>query len=98
MGYSKARLQFSVDPRPSGTKTGKRVFLPTHEIGGGTALSDPHKLRELAAWYRLFAEKAANPVIWEARLHTAEDLDREADSIERRHVAPAPQQQLEAAD
>ena len=61
-------------------------------------MSDPHKLRELEAWYRSFAEKAANPVIWEARLHTAEDLDREAESIERRHLATKPPPQLEAAD
>lgn len=33
---------------------------------GGVALSDPQKLREVAAWYRSFAEKAANPMIWEA--------------------------------
>jgi hypothetical protein len=35
-------------------------------------------LRELAAWYRGFAARAANPVIWESRLLTAEDLDAEA--------------------
>jgi hypothetical protein len=61
-------------------------------------LGDPHKLRELAAWYRSFAEKAANPVIWEARLKTAEDLDREAESIDRRHLAIEAAQELEAAD
>ena len=37
------------------------------------------KLRELASWYRDFAERTANPMIWEARLHTAEDLEAEAD-------------------
>jgi hypothetical protein len=40
------------------------------------------RLRELAAWYRGFAERAGSPAIWEARLHTAEDLDAEADRIE----------------
>ncbi len=40
-------------------------------------------LRELAAWYRAFAERAGNPAIWEARLRTADDLDAEADRIER---------------
>jgi hypothetical protein len=47
-------------------------------------LGEPREMRELAAWYRAFAEKAANPAIWEARLQTAEDLDQEADRIERR--------------
>jgi hypothetical protein len=40
------------------------------------------RLRELAAWYRAFAVRSANPVIWEARLLTAEELDAEADRIE----------------
>jgi hypothetical protein len=39
------------------------------------------KLRELAAWYRDFAEKAGNPWIWEARLRRAEELEREADRL-----------------
>jgi hypothetical protein len=43
----------------------------------------PSKLRELACWYRDFAEKSGNPVIWEARLHTAQQLETEADQIER---------------
>jgi hypothetical protein len=47
-------------------------------------MPDPDKLRELASWYREFAERAANPMIWEARLLTAEDLDRHADQIEQR--------------
>jgi hypothetical protein len=60
-------------------------------------VGDPQKLRELAAWYRSFAEKAANPVIWEARLNTAEALDREAERIERRHLAIETPLELEAA-
>jgi len=39
-------------------------------------------MRELAAWYRLLAEDAANPVIWESRLLTADDLDVEANRID----------------
>jgi hypothetical protein len=39
------------------------------------------ELRELAAWYRDFAEKAGNPWIWEARLRHAEELEREADRL-----------------
>jgi hypothetical protein len=50
-------------------------------------MDDPLKLRELAAWYREFAEKTANPPIWEARLRMAEDLEREADRLEQRQAA-----------
>jgi hypothetical protein len=41
-------------------------------------------LRELSAWYREFAEKAANPIIWECRIATAEDLERRATEIQMR--------------
>ena len=41
-------------------------------------MPDSVRLRELASWYREFADRTANPTIWEARLHTAEDLDAEA--------------------
>jgi hypothetical protein len=46
-------------------------------------MPDSSKLRELASWYREFAECTANPMIWEARLHTAEDLEAEADRLDR---------------
>jgi len=42
------------------------------------------KLRDLASWYREFAERTENVTIWDARLRTAEDLEREADTIETR--------------
>ncbi len=45
-------------------------------------MTDPDELRKLAAWYRKFAERAGNPAIWEARLHTAEDLEAEAEHVE----------------
>ena len=45
-------------------------------------MPDPTKLRELALWYREFAERAANPVIWESRLRMAEDLEAEAEKAE----------------
>lgn len=45
-------------------------------------MSEPEKLRELACWYREFAERTANPIIWDARLRTAEDLEAEADRLE----------------
>jgi hypothetical protein len=50
-------------------------------------MDDPLKLRELAAWYREFAEKTGNPSIWESRLRMAEDLEREAERIEKRRAA-----------
>ena len=52
-------------------------------------MEDPRKLRALAGWYREFAERAGNPAIWEARLRTAKDFEREAGRLEemetRRH-------------
>lgn len=45
-------------------------------------MEDPRRLRELAGWYRDFAERAGNPAIWDARLRTAKDLEREADRLE----------------
>ncbi|HUN97958.1 MAG TPA: hypothetical protein VMU69_17205 [Bradyrhizobium sp.] len=45
-------------------------------------LPNPEKLRELASWYREFAERAGNPAIWNARLRTAEDLETEAKRVE----------------
>ncbi len=45
----------------------------------------PHKLRELAVWYREFAERAGNTAIWDSRLRMAADLELEAQLIERTH-------------
>ena len=52
-------------------------------------MQDSSRLRELASWYRDFAERTANPVIWEARLHTAEDLEAEAARLDGSTVALA---------
>jgi len=46
-------------------------------IKKGQTLEDLKKLRDLATWYREFAEKAGSTTIWDARLRTAEDLDQE---------------------
>jgi hypothetical protein len=46
-------------------------------------MDDPGKMRELACWYRAFAERTGNPTIWEGRLRTADDLEAEAARIER---------------
>jgi hypothetical protein len=48
------------------------------------------KLRNLAGWYREFAEKAAAPWIWEARVLHAQDLEREADLLADRYSAQRP--------
>ena len=52
----------------------------------GAAMEDPEKLRELAAWYREFAEETGNRSIWESRLRMAEDLEHEAALMERRQA------------
>ncbi|GEM_PF-3875250 len=41
-------------------------------------MPDTDQLRQRAAWYREFAERAGNPWIWAARLQTAEGLEAEA--------------------
>jgi hypothetical protein len=46
-------------------------------------MDQAQKLRDLASWYREFAERAENPAIWDARLRTAEDLEREAGNLEQ---------------
>lgn len=56
------------------------------------ALDGTRTLRDLANWYRCYAERAGNPVIWEARLQMALDLEAEADGIERRDRHPDPDQ------
>jgi hypothetical protein len=43
---------------------------------------DPQKLRELAAWYREYAERAATPWVNEGRLQTAADLEEYAALLE----------------
>jgi hypothetical protein len=48
-------------------------------------MESAEKLRELASWYREFADRAGSSAIWDARLRTAEDLENEADKIEQAH-------------
>jgi hypothetical protein len=54
--------------------------------------TDARNLRDLAAWYREFAERAGNPAIWQARLSTAEDLEAEAVRVERSKATAAQSQ------
>lgn len=54
---------------------------------------EPEKLRELASWYREYAERTGNPTIWNARIRTAQDLEAEASRLEdasARHAPPVP--------
>jgi hypothetical protein len=53
-------------------------------------MREPKRLRELAIWYRDQAERASNPAIWDARLRTAENLEREALELEDRLEGDAP--------
>ncbi len=53
-------------------------------------MQNPTKLRQLALWYREFAERAGNPVIWESRLLMAQDLEEEAERIEAANPARNP--------
>jgi hypothetical protein len=45
-------------------------------------MNEAQRLRELAAWYREFAERAGAPEIWDARLRQADRLEKEADRLE----------------
>ena len=47
-------------------------------------MDQAQRLRELAIWYREFAERTGNPVVWDSRLRTANDLEREAEALESR--------------
>lgn len=47
-------------------------------VGSEGIVSDVQKLTDLASWYREFAEKAAEPRIWHARIRMAEVLEAEA--------------------
>jgi hypothetical protein len=48
--------------------------------------SHSRRLRELASWYRERADDTENPWTRTARLRTAEDLDEEAERIDRKRV------------
>jgi hypothetical protein len=56
---------------------------------GACRVVEAEKLRELASWYREFAERTGNPTIWDARIRTAEDLEAEAKRLEQREPALA---------
>ncbi len=63
-------------------------MVHTHQTAP-TQFVEAQKLRDLAAWYRQFAERAGNPAIWEARLRTAEDLEKTATALEKKAASLA---------
>jgi len=46
-------------------------------------MDEANRLRKLAVWYREFADRAGEPWIWEARLKTAIEMEREAARAEK---------------
>jgi hypothetical protein len=48
------------------------------------------KLEKLAAWHRIQADYAGSAWVWEARLRTAEDLERQAATIRARLAGASP--------
>ena len=49
---------------------------------GHVLAESSEELRALATWYRHYAEQAGSTVIWDYRLSTAEDLERQASALE----------------
>jgi hypothetical protein len=49
-----------------------------------TEIGTVERLEQLAAWHRANAEHAGSAWVWEARLRTAEDLERRAAGIRAR--------------
>jgi hypothetical protein len=45
------------------------------------------KLEKLAAWHRINADHAGSAWVWEARLRTAEDLERQVATLRARLAA-----------
>ena len=54
--------------------------MPIRDHG---AAPNAEKLRELASWYREYAERAGSAVILETRLRMAEELENEASLLEQ---------------
>jgi hypothetical protein len=46
-----------------------------------------NRLEQLAAWHRINADRAGADWVWEARLRTAEDLERQAAELRHRLFA-----------
>jgi hypothetical protein len=53
-----------------------------------TRIETIERLEELAAWHRAIAERAGAAWVWEARLRTAENLERQVADIRARLQSP----------
>jgi hypothetical protein len=72
-------------PRPARISEEFNQLLSTSARGQqveGVLARQIERLRELASWYREYAERTGNPAIWDARIRTAEDLEAEAARLE----------------
>ena len=78
MNVERYRATLEAEPDP-----GQRQVVQSLLSQAEESLNAHGPLRELANWYRSFAERAGSPAIWESRLHMAEDLEAEAERIER---------------
>ena len=74
-------MPFALSGGPARAVYPREELMTTIDMIDGRP-KEPRRLRELAAWYRVFAEEAGNPVIWEARLRTAAELEKEANRLE----------------
>jgi len=54
--------------------------LPSLTLNSRPKIAD--ELRELAAWYQDYAERAGNPAFWEARPRTAEEMEARANQLQ----------------
>jgi hypothetical protein len=81
VGIISAATPFAFSWGPLRAVYPKEELMTTIDMSDGRP-KEPRRLRELAAWYRVFAEEAGNPVIWEARLQTAADLKKEANRLQ----------------
>jgi hypothetical protein len=82
MNIERYRSTLQTEPDPAQRQAIQSLLNESEE-----SLNAQDTLRELAGWYRSFAERAGSPAIWEARLHMAEDLEAEAERVERRNRA-----------
>ena len=80
-------------PSPSDARTASEPTEGSTIPGNGR---EAERLRELALWYRVFAERAGNSSISEARLRMAEQLETEANRMPR--IEPRPQPVVAAGE
>ena len=66
---------------PTSTNLMRSNLYPPAALGHVLAESS-EELWALAAWYHHYAEQAGSTVIWDYRLSTAEDLERQASALE----------------